>query len=245
MNGGIFIHILIIGQDPRYDILELELSKKYQVIRSNDINIDLSIYDIIILPMKGINDSISLDNLKNTKDTCIIYTGINNLGNLNREVISFLDDLDIKNENDNITVEGIIDYIKDIKHDKICLLGYGNIGKKLYQKLNNNINSIGVIDKKDKELLGSMAFYTNDSIMKEKLINCDLIINTVPHNIITLSNSSNLDTPILDIASIPYAVSKEVIDKNNLNYYLYSGIPGKYDPVRSGKILLKKIRGGK
>ena len=94
MNGGIFIHILIVGQDPRYDYLYQELSKKYQVAKSNDLNIDLSIFDIIILPMKGIEN---IDLLKNTKDTCIIYTGINNI-KINRKVISFLDDIDIKNE---------------------------------------------------------------------------------------------------------------------------------------------------
>lgn len=239
MNGGIFIHILIVGQDPRYDYLYQELSKKYQVTKSNDLNIDLSIFDIIILPMKGIEN---IDLLKNTKDTCIIYTGINNI-NINRKVISFLDDIDIKNENNNITVDGIIDYIKNINHDNICLLGYGNIGKKLYQKLNNKITSIGIIDKKDQELLKDIAFFTNESIMKEKLFNSDLIINTVPHNIITINNSINLETPILDIASNPYGVSKEVVDINKLNYYLYSSIPGKYDPIRAGKILLKKIRG--
>ena len=51
-----------------------------------------------------------------------------------------------------------------------------------------------------------------------------------------------IDTKILDIASRPYGVSKEVVDKYNLDYYLYSGIPGKYDPKRAGEILLKKIK---
>ena len=245
MNGGIFIQILILGQDPRFDIVETELKKKYQVNRSNNLNIDISKYDLIILPMKGIsNDNIEF--LKKSKKSAIIYTGLkNNLENINREIISFLDDEEIKEANNNITVDGIIDYIKNINHDKICLLGYGNIGKKLYQALKDNIISIGIIEKIDKQLLGDNAFYTTDiEIMKERLNNCNLIINTVPQNIIDNKIAYNLKTPILDIASTPYGVSKDVIKENNLNYYLYSGIPGKYNPDRAGKILLKKILRG-
>ena len=240
MNGGIFIRILIWGQDPRYDYLEQQLKNKYLVDRFNN-NTDISIYDVIVLPMKGIDEKY-LDLLKNTKLNCIIYTGINNLKGINRNIISFLSDKYIQEENNNITVDGIIDYIKNTKN--ICLLGYGNIGKKLYQKLKNSISSIGIINRIDKLELGNIAFYTNDlNIIKEKLKNSDLIINTVPANIITNDLSINLDTPILDIASYPYGVSKEVVENNKLKYYLYSGIPGKYDPIRSGKILLKKIRG--
>lgn len=243
MNGGIFIHILILGQDPRFSILYEELRKKYEVDISNNINIDILKYNIIILPMKGITDDNVIELLKGSKEDVVIYTGLkNNLENLNRKVISFFDDNKIKEENDDITVAGIIDYIKDIKHDKICLLGYGHIGKKLYQLLIDKVCSIGIIDESDKEKLGKISFYTNDTeIMKEKLLNSDIIINTVPDNIITEEVCNNLTTPILDIASKPFGVSREVVDKYHLNYYLYSGIPGKYDPIHAGKILLKKF----
>lgn len=243
MNGGIFIHILILGQDPRFSILYEELRKKYEVDISNNINIDILKYNIIILPMKGITDDNVIELLKGSKEDVIIYTGLkNNLENLNRKVISFFDDNKIKEENDNLTVAGIIDYIKDIKHDKICLLGYGHIGKKLFQLLKEKIWSIGIIEKRDKQELGSIAFYTTDKkIMEEKLSESDLIINTVPNNIITEEVCNNLKTPILDIASKPYGISREIVDKYHLNYYLYSGIPGKYDPIRAGKILLKKF----
>ena len=246
MDGGIFIHILILGQDPRYLILERELKNKYKVDLKEELNkdIDISLYDIIILPMKGIIDNYLIEILKRSKETVTIYTGLkNNLEDINREVISFLDDNLIKKENDNITVNGIIDYINNISCNKICLLGFGNIGKKLYQKIPDKIDSIGIIDQKDKTILGELAFYTTDkAIMKQNINKSDIIINTVPNNIITEDICYNLKTPILDIASSPYGISKEVINKYNLNYYLYSGIPGKYDPERAGKILLHKIK---
>ncbi len=243
MNGGIFIQILIWGQDPRFVILELELKKRYSVYRCCDINVDIQRYDIIILPMNGINNYNFIELLNNSKKSVIIYTGLKkNLENVNRKVVSFLDDTYIRDENDSITVDGIIHYIKNNGFDKICLLGYGHIGKKLYQKLCNKIVSIGIIEEYDKLELGEISFYTSDNYeFINRLKNCDLIVNTVPHNIITDDIGNNLKIPILDIASSPYGVSREVVDKYSLNYYLYSGIPGKYDPIKAGKILLRKI----
>ena len=81
----------------------------------------------------------------------------------------------------------------------------------------------------------------SDRLKNRAINNSDLIINTVPQNIITYEMASDLKTPILDIASSPYCISKEIIDEFQLNYFNYSGIPGKYDPKRAGKILYKKI----
>ena len=50
----------------------------------------------------------------------------------NRQIISFLADEEVKKENNLLTKEGIIDWIKDLKKEHICLLGYGNIGKLIY-----------------------------------------------------------------------------------------------------------------
>ena len=49
----------------------------------------------------------------------IIYTGIKK--NLIGNIISFLDDEDIVLENTLITVDGIIDRIKDINRNNICI----------------------------------------------------------------------------------------------------------------------------
>lgn len=239
MNGGIFIQVLILGSDPRFKVLVNELSKKYSVDVS-DFIVDIKKYDMIILPMKGVNREV-LELLKNSKETCIIYTGlIGDLKYLNRKVISFLDDEDIKEENDNITVDGIMDYIKDINYHNVCILGYGHIGRKLYKRLVNAM--VGVIDEIDKSELGDKGFLTTDKDkMKEVFNSSDLIINTVPKNIIGYDMVKNLKGMILDIASKPYGINQDIVKNSNLNYYLYSGIPSRYDPERAGKILLKKF----
>lgn len=237
------MHILIFGQDPRFSVIEKELSKKYKVDISNNLNIDLTKYDIIILPMTGIKDKKDIELLKHSRNDVTIYTGLkNNLESLNKNVISFLDDQKIIEENNSITVAGIIDYISKNKSDKICILGYGNIGKKLYKKLQNKILGVGIIKLLDKIELGDIAFYTSDHLRMLQILNkSDLIINTVPENIITEDIAQYLDTKVLDIASYPYGVNKDIVEKYKLDYYLYSGIPGKYDPERAGKILLKKF----
>ena len=240
MNGGIFIQVLCFGQDPRFNVIINELRKKYSVDVSCNLKIDVKKYDMIILPMKGVNEEF-VELLKGSKKSCVIYTGlIGGLKSLDREVISFLDDEYIREENDNITVDGIMDYIKDINYHNVCLLGYGHIGKKLYKKLDNVM--VGVIEVCDKLELGENSFYTNDKDkMKDVLKNSDLVINTVPKNIIDYDMVKDLKCMILDIASKPYGLNQDIVKNSNLNYFLYSGIPSKYDPERAGKILLKKF----
>ncbi len=237
------MHVLLWGQDPRYQALSKELGKKYSLDMACDLNIDIKKYDIIILPMKGVNDNKFLELLKESKETVTIYTGIiGNLKQVNRNVVSFLDDEEIRSKNDDITVAGIIDYLKKFDYQKICILGFGHIGRKLYNKLNDKDVMVGIILDSDKKELGENSFYTTDT---EKMINnfseADIIINTVPLNIIDSKIAENLHTPILDIASYPHGIDNAIVSKNKLDYYLYLGIPGKYDPETAGKILLKKF----
>ena len=238
------MQILVWGTDPRFSVLIDELSKRGNVDERRDTNLDIEKYDIIILPMKGVSDNEFLKLLEKSKENVIIYTGlIGNLDKLNRKVISFLGDEEIRNKNDDITVDGIMDYVSGVKHDRVCILGFGHIGGKLYNRLKESSKvMVGVILDSDKEILKDDAFYTFDEgTMIEILNDSDLIINTVPCNIINKKIASNLKTPILDIASYPHGIDSEVVNKNNLNYNLYLGIPGKYDPDRAGKILLKKF----
>ena len=238
------MHVLCWGNDPRYQILSKELRKKYDVDLIADLNVDIKKYDIIVLPMKGVSDSDFLNLLKESKETVTIYTGVvGKLCDINRQVVSFLDDDEIRNQNDDLTVDGIMDYLNNIKYQKVCILGFGHIGRKLYNKLIDYKDvMVGVILKNDKEELMEYGFYTTDvNRMANVFNNSDIIINTVPAHIISNRISENLQTPILDIASYPHGIDSSIVQKNKLDYYLYLGIPGKYNPDMAGKILLKKF----
>jgi len=255
--------VLFLGGDKRYleiinnlncDIDLIGYSKETfdkNVTKYNVENINFSVYNIIFLPMSGINEFkiksldgdiyISKEKIDEIDSKTIVYTGLISDVIKNKNVISFLDDLDFLEKNNSITVDGIIDKIKDLNYSNVCLLGYGNIGKLLAPKLDYTLK-IGILNNTD--YLNENFFYTNDTKkFKEILKNTDLIINTVPNNIIgeELVKEINQNCFIIDIASYPHGIDEKLIKKYNLNYYLYLGIPGKFKPEKSGKILLKKI----
>lgn len=265
------MNILFLGGDKRYLQAISELQKKHNVsvcgydtvdidVKKENINfINLKDYKVIIFPMSGINDEnvvksldgdIKVDNLNNIDKNSIIFTGLiteklKELGNDN--IISFLSFEDIRDLNNKITVDGIEDDIKDKDKTTISILGYGNIGKELYSRLSSkNIKCIvGDIDEEKISKLPNKFNTTNLDDFKKAVSESSIIINTVPHNIISdeIIKSLNNKTYILDIASYPHGINKESVLKNSLNYNLYLGIPGKYNPNESSVVLLKKVEG--
>lgn len=252
--------ILIIGGDKRYLTLYDKLKQQHDTthitIEKDLKNLNLENYQIIILPIAGVsqeNTIVSLNNpiklnkdiFKNINPNTIVYSGIinNNLTSLipNNKIISFLTDEDVKRENNILTVNGILDEIHKENVNNICILGFGNIGKLLYQKLleENKSIIIGVKEEKDLLLLQDKAFYTTDENMTKFLNTSDYIVNTVPENIIKKHQINN-NIKILDVASFPHGINDQ--DAKQLkHYYRYLGIPAKKSPEEAGKILYKKL----
>lgn len=262
------MNVLFIGGDNRYiTIIEDFIEKNYNIdllgyskieFNKNVRNInklEIKKYDLIILPISGIDKDFNIKSMdgiikinkeifKNISNT-VVLTGIitDSIKDL-KNLTSFFEDEEVKKANNTITVNGIMDDLSKKNKKSLCILGYGNIGKELYKKLNKeDVNiKIGVIDSNYFNQLKENAFYTNDiEQFKTILNNSDVIINTVPENILDEYLVKDIKGYILDIASYPHGISSEIVEKYNLNYNLYLGIPSKYDPINSGKILLKKI----
>ena len=73
--------------------------------------------------------------------------------------------------------------------------------------------------------------------------NFDVIINTVPSNIIfedTLKNI-NKNTKIIELASAPYGLDFDLARKYGIDVIKAFGLPGKYTPKTAGEIIGKKI----
>lgn len=256
----IIIKILVICGDKRYLSIIEELKKKYQV---DSIGLDkrtipsLKEYNIIIFPITGINQNLELKTIQGTlqidknwlntiNPNTIIYTGLITKTMQkylpNQKIISFLADEEVKKENNLLTKEGILDSIKDLKKDNICLLGYGNIGKLLYPELCQYNLRVGIKEQEDYKELGKIAFFTKDQLTKRAILKqSDLIINTVSEPIIQRQDIENSPAYVLDIASSPYGILEEN-RKYCQTYRLYPGIPANYAPEKAGKIIAKKLK---
>lgn len=248
------MEILIVGGDERYSILTKELKKHNNVDTLENFNIEK--YDIIVFPISGVNSDYEVKTingnfkigeqfLDRAKKNVIIYTGLitdslKKIAN-GKNITSFFSDKNVVLENNIISAEGIIEEVKNNNVKNICILGYGKLGKLLENYLYNYNIIFGVKEESDYELLGRKSFYTRDmDSMKKAFSECNYIINTVPENIITRDVINDVDITILDVSSSPYGADMNTRNYCR-NYFIYSGIPGKYAPEKAGKVLLKKI----
>ena len=71
----------------------------------------------------------------------------------------------------------------------------------------------------------------------------DLIFNTIPFWIMDehFAKSKNSDTIIIDLASRPFGIDEELVNRYHLKYYRELGIPGRYAPQSAGEIIGQTI----
>lgn len=200
------------------------------------------------------------DLLIGCKKDALIFSGISSpnlekmLNISGKKCIYMMKDYNVIKENAIPTVEGIIaDAINNtdvtLNGAKVLVFGYGNIGSVLVKYLNllGADVRVFIIDENDKKILDGLSitnYFSNDygSLIKE-IGGADLIINTVPTTVIDNSfiKYINRDCYVIDIASHPHGIDREVLDEFFIKNKLYLGIPGKVAPKTSGKILSKKI----
>lgn len=261
--------ILVLGGDKRYIYLMNNLNINTTCIGfdKKDLKEDISVkklddintydYDIIILPILGINEDLKIKTLKGNitfdpsilthcKSNTVFYTGVINdkMKELfkGKKLISFLHDKEVNKANDVLTLEGVIDHVKDKDINNVTILGFGNLGSKMAVLFSKYNIKIGTDDKTLANVFNDKFFLTtNKEEMLSSFKNSDLIINTVPKNIIEEECLKNTKGYVLDIASYPYGIDKN-ISKNYDCYFQYASIPSKYAPDKAGMILSKKIK---
>ncbi len=144
------MNILFLGGDKRYEYMMQNLVKTHSIHQFgfNDIDgifsenldsLDLSNFDTVLLPISGINDkqeiktSKGLINVpskifKNIKGHTKFFTGIKTQKLLElipkKQIISFLDYEEVEAVNNSLTVDGVMDDIKDKRKNNVCILGY-------------------------------------------------------------------------------------------------------------------------
>ena len=149
-------------------------------------------------------------------------------------------------ENAKLTSYGILNIIlnnnyKPLDELRILISGFGRIGKILSNLLFNLKSNVYVLGHNQKDEFWIDYNNLNNFNLNEKL-NFDFIINTVPDMIFSegVIKKAKKNTIFIDVASIA-GIDKKACEKYNFKYILSLGIPGKYFPKESAKIIKKSI----
>jgi len=149
------------------------------------------------------------------------------------------------------TAEGAIEIAisntnKIIHGSKILILGFGRIGKVLARKLAGLSAEITCAARKDEDLAWIKAYghkTTNINTLGENLSPYDIIINTVPHLILTRERLQYVkkDCLLIDLASNPGGIDKKAVKEQDLQLVWALALPGKVAPITTAEIIKETI----
>ena len=145
------------------------------------------------------------------------------------------------------TAEGTIEIViantnKIIHGSNILILGFGRIGKVLARKLSGLSAKITCAARKDEDLAWIKAYGhngTNINSIGENLSEFDVIINTVPHLVLTADRIKYIknDCLLVDLASNPGGIDKKAAKDKNLKLIWALALPGKVAPVTTAEFI--------
>ena len=149
------------------------------------------------------------------------------------------------------TAEGAIEIAisntnRIIHGSKILILGFGRIGKVLARKLAGLSARVTCAARKDEDLAWIRAYghmATNINFLGENLSEYDIIMNTVPHQILTEERIKYVkeDCLLIDLASNQGGIDKRAAKNRNLKLVWALALPGKVAPVTTGEFIKDTI----
>ena len=241
-----------------------ELKENKNIMMCNKLQETVKKSEIVIGPIpfssngKGINAPFS-DNIISIRELMhVINAKILIAGSITPDVYDLANDeyieiIDImKREelavlNTISTAEGTIEIIiantnKIIHGSKILILGFGRIGKVLARKLAGLSAKVTCAARKDEDLAWIRAYghmETNINAIGENLSEYDVIINTVPHLVLTSEKIKYVkdDCLLVDLASNPGGIDKKAAKDKNLKLIWALALPGKVAPVTTAEFI--------
>lgn len=168
--------------------------------------------------------------------------------------ITFIDVLKDENvvwNNAMLTAEGLIAKIIEntdfsLNNSKVLILGFGKCGTNIAGRLNSLNCLVTIYDHTPKHLSQALS-YGYDILELEdisyKINDFDIIINTVPQNILSDFCMSNIKEScvLFEIAGSPYGFDKKIAEKYNLSLITCPGLPGATAPKAAGELIAKSI----
>ena len=145
------------------------------------------------------------------------------------------------------TAEGTIEIAiantnKIIHGSNVLILGFGRIGKVLARKMAGLSAKVTCAARKEEDLAWIRAYghkVTNINVLGGNLAEYDLIINTVPHLILTKERMQYVkdDCLLIDLASNPGGIDKKAAKDKNLKLIWALALPGKVAPVTTAEFI--------
>ena len=141
------------------------------------------------------------------------------------------------------TIQVAIENTNKILHgSEVLILGFGRIGKVLARKLAGLSVKVTCAARKDEDLAWIHAYghkATNINNIGENLKQYDIIINTVPHLILTEEKIKYVkqDALLIDLASNPGGIDKKAVKDQKLKFVWALSLPGKVAPTTSAEFI--------
>lgn len=145
------------------------------------------------------------------------------------------------------TIQLAIENTNRILHgSEVLILGFGRTGKVLARKLAGLAVKVTCAARKDEDLAWIQAYGhkgTNINTLGENLKQFDVIINTVPHMILSEERLQYVkkDCLLIDLASNPGGIDKKAVKAHNLKFVWALSLPGKVAPITSAEFIKETI----
>ena len=145
------------------------------------------------------------------------------------------------------TIQIAIENTNKILHgSEVLILGFGRIGKVLARKLAGLAVKVTCAARKDEDLAWIQAYghkATNINSIGKNLIQYDIIINTVPHMILTEERLQYVKNEclLIDLASNPGGIDKKAVKDRRLKFVWALSLPGKVAPTTSAEFIKDTI----
>lgn len=149
------------------------------------------------------------------------------------------------------TAEGAIEIAisntnKIIHGSEVLILGFGRIGKVLARKMAGLSAKVTCAARKDEDFAWIRAYghnVTNINTLGENLSKYDIIINTVPHLILTPERLQYVheDCLLIDLASNPGGIDKKAAKDRGLKLIWALALPGKVAPITTAEFIKDTI----
>lgn len=145
------------------------------------------------------------------------------------------------------TIQIAIENTNKIIHgSEILILGFGRIGKVLARKMAGLSAKVTCAARKEEDLAWIQAYghkCININTIGENLKKYDIIINTVPHLILTEERLQyvNNECLLIDLASNPGGIDKRAVRDKKLKLIWALALPGKVAPTTSAEFIKETV----